>query len=482
MLKLGNMLRGRGDVIPAKLTILSLSWLNSQFKAVAVHRGAVTATWERPGDTEGPGQFEAFVREAVARTNYQGQTVSLVLAHPRLVQHIIELPPIKGPAKQRIIQRQAQQQKFFTGEAAWASETAFSAKGTQRVVLHLFPKLLLDQFMQGCKRNSLDLVSVVPLSVVLRPQLAQLALEDEEAVLLAAETGGSTTVVVGRSDGQVLLVRSLPSTWNGGVDRLAVDLNRTMLFLTQQYGVTLNDGVWLFGPGASEQAKALQAQMQLSISVSPVQHQPAYWATSVLLLRPGQTPNFVSPQLQKAPQRRAYAKVVGAGAVLLVLVALAAVVLCLRLARQETATIERLRQHAAQFEPRRQQVLQRNAALAAKQQVISLVLESQPPPVPAWFLAYLGTVVPSELSVTNLHLKRETNAWKLHLATAWQGTADQPTPAEMASTIAKLRAQLSSGPFHLAPPSSSEKDTSGHSGVGPKPAAADPLVIEGVIR
>src|ERR1019366_9224193 len=122
-----------------------------------------------------------------------------------------------------------------------------------------------------------------PLGVAgLHRQLTQLPLEEKEVVVLAAETGGSTTVVIGRRDGQLLMVRTLPNTWNGSVERLAVDLNRTILFLSQQSGVTINEGVWLFGAGAREQAQALQGQMQLPVSVSPMEYQPSYWAVDAL--------------------------------------------------------------------------------------------------------------------------------------------------------------------------------------------------------
>jgi hypothetical protein len=482
MLKLITTRKLGGNAIPAQVTTLSVSWLNSQFKAVSVHRGVIEATWERPGDTDGPGNFADFIREAVQQTGYHGQTVSLLLAHPRLVQQLVDLPPVKGQAMQKIIRRQSQQQKLFPGEAAWACQTLLSAKGTQRVILHLFPKPMLDQLVQGCQRSGLDLISVVPVSAVLHRQLTQLPLEQDEAVLLAAETGGSTTVVIGRKDGQLLLVRTLPNTWNGSVERLAVDLNRTILFLSQQHGVTIDEGVWLFGAGAREQAPALQGQMQLPVSVSPVEYQPTYWATDALKLRPGRNPNFLSPELQKAPQRRAYAKVVGVGAALLVLVALAASVFSLRQARQETANINHLRQSAAQLESRRQQLQQRNADLAHQQQLVDLVLERRPAPVPVWFLGYLGEVVPPQLVVTNLHLKREDNTWKVQMATAWQRAAGQPAPSEFSNAVARLRAQLSTGPFHLAPLIGVEKEAPHRAGTTPKPATGDQSVIEGTIR
>jgi hypothetical protein len=482
MLRLISHSKLGADALPANLTTLSVSWLNNQFKAVSVHRGVIGAAWERPGDTDGPANFADFIREAVRQTGYHGQTVSLLLAHPRLVQQLVDLPPVKGQAMRRIIRRQALQQKLFPGEAAWACQTLLSAKGTQRVILHLFPKPMLDQLVQGCQRSGLDLISVVPVSAVLHRQLARLPLEKEEVVLLAAETAGSTTVVVGRQDGQLLLVRTLPNTWNGGLDRLAVDLNRTILYLSQQYGVAISEGVWLFGSGAREQAQALQGQMQLPVSLSPVEYQPCYWAADALKLRPGSSPNFLGPELQKAPQRRAYAKVVGVGLALLVLVAAAASTFSLRQARQETANIERLRQRVAQLQARRQQLRQSNAELSLQQQWINLVLDGRSAPVPVWFLGYLSEVVPPELAVTSLQLKREDNAWKLRLATAWQGTASPPAPLELSNSLARLRTQLSDGPFHLTPASGREKDPSARLRAGRNPAGGDQFVIEGIIR
>jgi len=60
------------SAIPAHLTTLSVSWLNGQFKAVAVHRGAIEGTWENPVEAEDPANFEALVREAIQKTGFRG--------------------------------------------------------------------------------------------------------------------------------------------------------------------------------------------------------------------------------------------------------------------------------------------------------------------------------------------------------------------------------------------------------------------------
>src|SRR5207245_743034 len=125
--------------IPPHLTTLSVSWLNNQFKAVAIHRGQIEGAWECPNPSDGAG-FEALIREAIEQTEYPGHAGSLLLAHPRLVQQLVEVPPVKGLALKKILRRVAHQQKMFSGEAVCACQGSPAGKGPQRVVLHLFPK------------------------------------------------------------------------------------------------------------------------------------------------------------------------------------------------------------------------------------------------------------------------------------------------------------------------------------------------------
>src|SRR5205085_523517 len=235
-------------------------------------------------------------------------------------------------------------------------------------------------------------------------QMMQLGLEKDEVALLAAETGGSTTVVMGRGDGQILLARTLPGTLKEGAERLMVDLNRTILFINQQYGVATK-GLWLFGPIADEQARIVQDQIQLPVKVSPVDYDPLYWATEALKLRPARTPNFISLVLQQAPRRRAFATVVAAGTAVLVLGCLAASGYLALQARQETANIETLRKRSLHLQTQYQELQKRNIELAIKERMVKMVIDERPAPVPVWLLGYLSEAVPSELVVTNMHLK-----------------------------------------------------------------------------
>jgi hypothetical protein len=448
MLKTVIMRKAGGGGLPANLTTLSASWLNGQFKAVAIHRGMVGASWERQEESDTAGNFERLIREAVQQTGYRGQTVSLLVAHPRLAQPLVEVPPVKGAMLKKVLQQQAQHQKMFPGEAAWAIQGSFADRPSKSVILHLFPKALLDQLVLGCKRNGLRLTAVIPASAVLHSQLSDLPLENGETALLAAETAGSVTVVVGRRDGQIFLARTLPGNWNEGSERLAVDLNRTILFVNQQYGVTVDSGIWLFGRRTAEQLAALQRLVQLPIKASPVQFQPFYWATECVKLKPQLVPNLISLEEQQAPQRRVFAKVVAISTAVVLFLSVAAALYSSLAARQEKANIRSLTAQLTRLQDQRQVLQLRNNELASREKVIKLVLEERPAPVPLWFLAYLGQSVPEELVVTNLSITRASDLWNVRLAGTVQATNDL-TPASVSRSLALLRANLTGPPFNL---------------------------------
>jgi hypothetical protein len=448
MLSLNTSRKLGGNAISRHLTTLSVSWLNNQFKAVAIHRGQVEGTWERTGEIEGPANFDAVLSEAVAETGYRGQSVTLVLAHARMVQQRVDVPPAKGAALKKILGRLAQQQKVFQGEAAWASQSSPSGKGDSSIILHLFPKTLLDLLIEGARKNGLHLVSVMPPSAVLHRHLMGLPLAPEEFALLAAETGSSVSLVVGRNDGQLLLARTMPGNWNDAADRFGLDLNRTVLFVNQQFGVVINGGVWLFGRRAEEQAPAVQAQIQIPVKPSPVEPQPYYWTIEAPKLNLELAPNFISPEQQKAPQRRVFAKVVAASTVLVVAFSLAATAYTWWAALQEKINIKELTEHSTRLQNRRQVLLERNDEMARKKEVVKLVLEDRLPPVPVWFFAYLGEALPAELVVTNLAINRTNDIWRLQISGTFQAT-NELSSVTAASALSLFTTRLTQGPFHV---------------------------------
>jgi hypothetical protein len=499
MLKFIKQRSVKTDDIPARVSTLSISWLNTQFKAVAVERGTVTASWERPGDTDDPANFESFLREAVRQTGYRGHTVSLVLAHPRLMQQLLEVPPARGAALEKLIQRQAQQQKAFPGAAASVSQTLPGGKNTQRVLLHIFPRLLIDQFIQGARAAGLHLTSVLPASAVVQRQFLQLPLPRADTALLAAETGGSTTAFAGQGDGQMLLARTLADSWNGASERLALDLNRTVLFVNQQYGVS-PQSLWLFGPGAPDQLALIQKAIQFPAKLSPVAYDPFYWAIEALKLRRELAPNFLSPELQQAPQREIFARVVAVATSLLVAASLGTAAYAQLQARQTWRAIRETQNQISQLKSRRTGLQRLDAEMTRMQDTVKLVVADRPPPAAAWLLAFLGDAVPPDLVITNYEVIRADKEWKIRLAGTLQHAIKTPSSLPLSEAVRRLKTRLSGAPFYIrfaanaddaATASPSDPQTNWLARLAtqfpnrsrhPNPAEPDRFVLEGAMK
>jgi hypothetical protein len=439
--------RSSADGIPVGVTTLSVGWFGKQLIALAVHRGVVAGTWTASEIDEN--DFTELLRQAVAGTGYRGKTVSLVLAHPRLVQQLLDVPQVKGAVLRRVIQRQAEQQKIFAGEAVWDYQEAVSSKGS-RIVLHLFPKELLDRFTQGCARNGLHLVSAVPVSAILQQQATKIGLEKTDVALLAGDTGGLTSTVVCKGDGQLILARTIAITGSDGPDRCGLDLNRTSAYSTQQSGVIINQGILLFGSAPDKQAAALQPHVQLPICPAPVKADEAFWLRESLKLKAENTPNFITPMMQKAPQRRQFARVVAVGAAALVLGCLGVSAFLIQQTRQELASLEPLRSRVTQLQAQRQEMASKYGELERKEQILTMVVDNRLPPVPAWVLGYISDVVPSNLVVTNLNVKWQNSHWRLQLAGTAQNVPGS-APGAFASSVSTLNERLIKGPLHLTP-------------------------------
>src|SRR5205823_4757190 len=91
--------------------------------------------------------------------------------------------------------------------------------------------------------------------------------------------------------------------WNVYPDRVNVDLNRTLLYVKQQFGAPV-DSIWLLGNGANDHAASMQAIVKTPVKPSPAPPTPFYWSQEALKLASGDSNNLISSEQQQAPQRR----------------------------------------------------------------------------------------------------------------------------------------------------------------------------------
>lgn len=429
-------------------TVLSLSLLNERLAAIAVHRGAAAGTWQRPAPVTDVSDFTAVMREAVRQTGYAGTIATLVIAHQRLAQQLVETPPIKGQNLRSFLDRRVQQLKPFPTDAAWSYQPTQPTRNGPSLLLHLLPKPFLDQIVQSGQVADVKFVRVVPATAVLQRQLAALPLGPDEAALLAAETGGTTTVVIGRREGQIYLGRTLSNDWTTHGDRVGVDINRTILYVKQQFGVTVGS-VWLFGSGAESQLRLLQTTLRLPVQVSPVPPAPLYWAQEAAKIPVDDTSNLISTEQLQAPRRRVLLRVTTALVALLALLALVTAGGVQFVLVDRTRQLRALESRASQLHERRAALQQREREFLQQKEFVKVVSEERPQPVPGWFLGYLGNALPRDLYLSRFRLYRDEDLWRVELEGALQPTTNTAPAQAAAAAVAGLKDNLAQGPFHV---------------------------------
>src|SRR5262245_26194315 len=162
-------------------SLLCLSWLNGQVKAVAGDRGSIVGTWERPTLVVDFTDFTSVLAEAqekiragsaprgtgavpppIPGLTSRAKQVAIVLVHPRLSHQVVEVPSVKGRPLERVLERHVQRLKTFEGEGVWSTQSAMPTKNSNALLLHIFPQALVDQLTAASGKVGLQLVRLIP--------------------------------------------------------------------------------------------------------------------------------------------------------------------------------------------------------------------------------------------------------------------------------------------------------------------------------
>ena len=448
MLKLRSPTAATEPALSASTTVLAVSWLNGRFAAVAVRQGQVTGRWIGPALAEKPEELTRLLREAIQQTGYDGATVQMVLAHPRLSQLWLEVPEIQNAGIRRFLDRQVQQGKSFDGPAVFSSQPTMPSKLSKGLLLHVLPAALVTQLSELADAAGLVLTSAIPVAVVVQRQLQRLPLAQDEVAVLAVEVGGQTVLAAGRQDGEICLARTLTQGWSRNPERFAAEVNRTILFLGQQFPQNAG-GVWLLGPVAPEILAKMQADFSLPLRQSPAETAEDWWATEALQVPADHPANFIGRERRAEPERRRLLAVtLTVVAAMLLLSALITVHFRhLRLAGERQR--DQLKQDIGLLSQRFQRLATAQAELTNHQSFVREATDGRPPPVPAWFLGHLSETIGPDLVLTNLQIRAGGDRWRVVLTGHLPAPVPEANSNRLAGALGNFTNQLARGPFHV---------------------------------
>ena len=197
------------------------------------------------------------------------------------------------------------------------------------------------------------------------------------------------------------------------------------------------------------QALALQTLLHLPVKLSPVECAPFYWAEQAGKLPDEDDGNFISREVRQVPQRRRLLTVTSLILLIMLVASLATSGLIEMVRRGWLRAVEKEEVELAKLQKKRVEWQQRNGENARKSELIRIVLDEKPPPVPAWFLGYVSEVVPADLLLTELRVVRTNDAWFVKMAGAAQPSTNSSPMVLFRAAAASMTNKLATGPFHL---------------------------------
>jgi len=428
--------------------MLGAAWINGEFSVIAQHRGGLAGSWISPQPVTEIAGLTGALKAAVVQTGYNGNQVTLLLAHAKLTQRFLEVPAEQNAQSLRALERQVEQGKSFDGSARWVAQPTLPTKTAGGSMVHILPQEFLDQLVSATERAGLSLVCVIPASEGVRNLVHAVPSVNDEVLLFAAALPTSTLMVLVDGGGTPLLVRSAAESWTRDPGRVTLDINRTLLFVQQQFDRTVGS-IWLQGADAAEKSAGMAAHFQIPVRPVSSEHDPLFWAASALQFNSKHRLNLITREQKQATSRKVVLKLSAVMAILLLLVAFGLSGYIQYLYGQETDMLVKLRREEELLKKRHTELQSLHETSTHQEFFLKEVGDNRQKPLHAWFLGYLSDSLPIELVVTNVVARADTNGWHFMLHGQVQPALVQLGDRNTEEPLERFTNSLATGPFPL---------------------------------
>ena len=424
---------------------LGLAWVHGSFIGAVFKRQQVTGSWQSAKPVHTLDEFAAALDELIAATNFAGTEVFLVLEHESFMHQSESAPGFSESAARNFLRGRVERFEKERGPVLWVSQRAETVRNEATFILHLLPTAFYNELNGILLERRLDLTRVLPVVVPLQLSLDTLTETKDLPMLIAAEVGTATSVLVARTGGKILFARTILASWRDDPARVAVEINRSLFFAKQQFSVDV-DFAWLLGAQAEAAQPIVAAKCGPSKEVVVENILPLDWLKNVAKLSPRYPVNLVLGYLRRKRQVGLLRRVLLATAwMTLTLVATDTLTDTISW-RSEEARLASLRADDTAMRTEAARLTQRNAEVERHLGFIRDVSTNRLPPVPGKFLAYVASVLQAEVRLTDfeVHWEEAQNAWKFRLVGAI--AADDETARTI---VARERRQMTRGPLRV---------------------------------
>jgi hypothetical protein len=404
---------------------LGIAWLHGTLQATVFRRQAAGGSWASPTPIHTVEEFEAALDVALKALEFSGAEVFLVLEHDLFVHQAEYAPAFSDSAARAYLRGRIERYEKEREPVLWISQRTVSARQEAAFLLHLLPSAFYGR-LNGCLlARRLDLTRILPLVVPLQLILESGSTPKDQPVLVVAEAGDATTLMVSRANGELVFARTMLARWDSDSERIAVEVNRSLLYAKQQFGAVV-EHIQLLGAVVEKAQADVRARCGANKQVTVRSTNVVDWLQAVARLSQRHPVNlvvgYVGRKRRKQFLRRALLAGCWLGFGLMTLKAWS------RAGdwREERHRLASLEASQVELNTERTHLEQRNAAVAHQSEIIRQTVDQRLPAVPARFLAYLGGVRPPEIQFNDFSTKWDpaTEKWTFRLEGQIEGDED----------------------------------------------------------
>lgn len=427
------------------LTLLSVSVINGRFRAMSIINDSIHKSWEKPGILLRSKGFYQAIAEAIDQTEFTGTHISILVEDNRCLTLTFQLPIMPAIDRAPILERKAQQSKTWEGPAVWRHHLGMQARDKDTVHLEVWPQSVINEVTQACENLNLQLQQLAPLSALSESQLSTLSIETGEAAILISILEGKVTFIAAGEHGTPILTRHLAPAqdWVPLGERVGTEVNRTIMFITQQLNVTIPH-IWFLGEEEQLTLGEVQAHVSTPILPFPVTPDWKYWLWVGATLPRNLVNNFTPLEIQQAPLKKVLTTTMTAMVLGFLIISIGTTGFLEGYFSQHQQRLEFATAQVTSLRTQQDKWSKRLVTLQTKNQRNRAITESQIPSLEGPLLSYLGNVIPSQMILYKAVITRSHDRWDLSL----EGRTSANLPDSLQLLDAFIR-QLAHGPYHV---------------------------------
>ena len=422
--------------------ILGVAWFNGSLHAAAFHRQKMTHNWSCETTVRTVAEFEAVIDEALAKLEFAGTEMFLIFESELFTHQTESTPTFSESAVRAYLKGRIQRYEQANERVLWVSQPTAMVKQEQSLILHMLPNSFYDQLNRVLLTRHLDLTRILPLVVPLQYELNKIPSGKNTPVIVVAEMGASTAVVVARVGGPLLFSRTILADLSREPGRVGVEINRSLLYAKQQFECAV-DRIWLMAQ-SGQVSPELHAKCGTTKKIVVLPTTPIDWLQTTIKISAKHPVNLLAGYLRAKSRNRVIRGTLLAAGWLGLALMIFTFMQDASTWREERTRLANLKGREASLIAKKDSLTLRNVTVEREQAFINEVTNGRLPPAPGRLLGFIASVLPTGARLTEFNVKwePENNSWSFRIDGMID--ADEDTAREL---ITELQTQLTKSPL-----------------------------------